>query len=136
MTAATKWLLAIVGLLLANLIAMVVLIAASSSGSSRVLPHYYDRAVHYDDAIEQAANNRALGWQVSARFVNRVLVVELRDRDGAPIDGATIEVDGAARARARAFLYRSPVAPGIYDLTITAEKGGARFVERVVAEAR
>lgn len=137
MSAGTKWLLAIVGLLVANLIAMVVLISVSVSGASRVVPKYYERAVHYDDAIDQAARNVALGWRVETRFVDRVLVVDVRGRDGARIDDARIDVSGASRAvNARPFAYRTPVDAGIYDLTVTVERGSERFVEQRVAEAK
>jgi hypothetical protein len=45
MTAGTKWLLAIVGLLAANVLAAVILIiAAHSSGQSKVLPDYQTEA--------------------------------------------------------------------------------------------
>lgn len=40
MKASTKWLIAIVGLLLANMIAMAVLIGAATNGGSIVLPEY------------------------------------------------------------------------------------------------
>ena len=137
MSAATKWLLAIVGLLVANLIAMIVLTTVSMSGGSRVVPKYYERAVHYDDAIDQATKNVALGWRVDARVVDRVLVVDVLGRDGARIDDARIDVSGAPRAiNARPFTYRTPVDAGIYDLTITVERGGDRFVEQRVAEAK
>jgi len=137
MTAGMKWLLAIVGLLVANLIAMVILISFSASGGSRVVPKYYDRAVHYDDVIEQSAKNVALGWRVEARFVDRVLVVDVRDRAGARLADATVEVSGAPRAgNARPFVYRAPVDAGIYDLTITIARGGERFIEQRVAEAK
>lgn len=45
MTAGTKWLLAIVGLLAANVLAAVILlIAAHSGGQSKVLPAYQSEA--------------------------------------------------------------------------------------------
>jgi len=43
MTARTKWIAAIVGLLLANVIACVVLATAAHHGASRVVPGYEDR---------------------------------------------------------------------------------------------
>jgi hypothetical protein len=46
MTAGKKWLLAIVGLLAANMIAMIVLTVIATNGASQVIPAYYNRAVH------------------------------------------------------------------------------------------
>ena len=127
MSAGMKWILAIVGLLTANLVAMAILIGAAHAGGSRVLPQYYERAIHYDDAIDQAAKNRALGWRASARFVGREPIVTVVDREGAPIRDVSV----VATPRA------AGVHPaGIYDLTVTAVRGGERFVEHVVAEAR
>src|SRR5512140_625690 len=94
-----KWILAIVGLLVGNILAMSVLIVASHSGGSRVLPQYYDRAVHYDDRIDQEAHNRALAWQIGARIEQGVVTVTARDRAGVPLEGARVTVEGTERAR-------------------------------------
>jgi len=127
MSAGTKWIVAIVGLLTANLLAMAILIGAAHAGGSRVLPQYYERAVHYDDAIDQAAKNRALGWRVEATFAGREPRVTVRDRAGVAIED--VRVDAVPRARG--------VRPaGVYDLTVTAVRGDDRFVEHVVAEAK
>jgi hypothetical protein len=40
MTARTKWTLAIVGLLLANIVAMIVLIASATTQPARIVPAY------------------------------------------------------------------------------------------------
>jgi len=50
-TPARKWTIAIAGLLGVNVVASVVLAMTASHGSSQVIPDYYERAVHYDDAI-------------------------------------------------------------------------------------
>jgi hypothetical protein len=41
MTPRSKWLLAIAGLLVANVIAMVILAVVANVGGSRVIPSYY-----------------------------------------------------------------------------------------------
>lgn len=127
MTAATKWIVAIVGLLVANLIAMVVLVSAARTNSSQVIPAYYERAVKYDDAIDQAAKNRELGWTVSARWDGR-FVADVRDREGRPLADARIAIDSAARTPGQTR--------GLHDLTITVERGGDRFVQRATVEAQ
>lgn len=127
MTSATKWILAIVGLLAANLLAMAILIGAAQSGRSRVIPDYYQRATHYDDAIAQAATNRALGWHVTARWDNGI-AVDVTDRDGAPLRDARIHVTSQTRTDRQVG--------GIHDVTIVVEKGGARYVEHTTVDAR
>ena len=42
LSARTKWILAIVGLLVGNVIAMVVLAIAANVGGSKVIPAYYE----------------------------------------------------------------------------------------------
>jgi len=127
MSAGTRWIVAIIGLLAVNLVAMGVLMGAARSGPPQVIPDYYDKAVHYDNAIDQAARNRSLGWRVTPRWVSE-FVADVVDRDGKPLVGATVVV--AKRPRT-ANQNR-----GLYDLTITVTRGRDVFVETVVAEAR
>jgi len=137
-SASTKWISAIVGLLLANVVAMGILIGAANAGRSHILPDYYQRAVHYNDTIDQAARNQALGWSVDAKLNDHTARVVVRDRSGVEITDAKIDVIGAARARGgHGFAgLGTRVEPGIYDLTITITRGDAMFVEHVAAEAK
>ena len=54
----------------------------------------YLQGVQYNDTLEQRREQAELGWQASADFASVAtganLEVVLSDRDGAPIDGATI----------------------------------------------
>jgi len=149
MSAGMRWTLAIVGLLVGNILAGVVLIVFAHHGQSRVIPHYYERAVHYDDVLDQAAANRALGWRVDAEIAHGVVTAHVQDRGGVPLAGARVHVAGYARAHAErryaedlmaagAGTYQAPArhAPGWNDLTITIERGGARYVRRMAIEAR
>jgi len=131
--ATTRWILAIVGLLAGNVIAMVILIVASHSGGSQVIPSYYDKAVHYDDQIDQAARNARLGWSITASLDAGAIAIA-----GAPA-GAAISVTGYPRAHAdRTFAFAGPRAPapahGWLDLTITVERGADRFVKHQALE--
>jgi nitrogen fixation protein FixH len=133
MTATTRWVLAIVGLLAGNVVAMVILIAASQDGGSQVIPHYYDKAVHYDDQIDQAARNARLGWSITASLDAGAIAIA-----GAP-PGARVHVTGYPRAHAdRTFAFAGPRAPapahGWLDLTITVERGGDMFVQHQALE--
>ncbi len=125
MTSATKWILAVVGLLAANLVAMGILIGAAQVGHSQVIPDYYNRAVHYDDAIDQAAKNRALGWKVTTRF-DGTIVADVVDRDGHPLAGARVRIDAMPRVPGQTT--------GLHDLTITVERGADTYVEHTTME--
>jgi nitrogen fixation protein FixH len=148
MTAGAKWIFAIVGLLVGNVLAMVLLFVAAHHGSSQVIPSYYERAVHYDDAIDQAAHNRALGWRVDAAIAHGEIVATALDRDGAPLDGAHVHITATARGRRLAPVDSDLVAGGAgryrgaptatrgwHDLTIVVERDGARYVREVAVEA-
>ena len=148
MTARAKWIVAIVGLLAGNVLAMTALAVTASHGHSQVIPAYYERAVHYDDAIDEAARSRALGWHATATLAGGELVVTARDSTGVTLAGARVHVAGYQRAHAGDGFdvelaadgdrYRAPVPAraGACDIQITIERGGARFVERAAIEAR
>ncbi len=127
MSASTRWIVAIVGLLGGNLLAMALLIGAARSDQPKIIPEYYDKAVHYDDAIDQAAKNRALGWQVTPRWSGE-FVADVRDRDGRPLGGAVVTIDKQPRSERQRT--------GVYDLTITVRRGSDVFVQTATAEAR
>lgn len=147
MSPKVKWVGIIVGLLVGNILATGVLIAASSSGASRVIPAYYDQAIHYDDVIAQAAKDRALGWKVEVAIAGDV-IARVHDRNGAPLDDAHVHVVGFARgtgapidvelARTADGVYRAAAVHGIgwQDLTITVKRAADLFVEKVAIEAR
>jgi nitrogen fixation protein FixH len=129
MTAATRWTLAIVGLLGGNLVAMGLLIGAAHSEAPAIIPQYYEKAARYDDAIDQAASNRALGWRISPRWSRTGdFVADVTDRDGKPLVGAVVTIDKRPRSEHQRR--------GLYDLTITVRRGGDVFVQTTTAEAR
>jgi nitrogen fixation protein FixH len=143
-----------VGLLAANAIAGAILLVAATAGHAQVIPAYYERAARYDEEIDQAARNRALGWELAVAVERRAggdaLTVALRDAArGAPVTGARVTITGYHRARAARELHLTPAegagAPGRYqapapagrghyDLVIAAERGADRFVQRAVVE--
>lgn len=146
MNAATRWILAIVALLAANLIAMSLLIAAAGSERSRVLPDYYERAVHFDRTIDQIARNASLGWQVDARLAANALTIVVRDRAGVPVRGAQVEIEAMSRARGvvdtaratpteTAYLVQARWS-GLHDVTIRITHGSNVYVAQHTLEAR
>lgn len=149
MTASRKWFLAIAGLLAANAIAMVVLTVAANDGRSQVIASYYDKAVHFDDQLAREATDRALGWHAEVAIAGGEIDVTIVDGAGTAIDDARVRVTGYQRAHAAELVdvfaaaigdghYRGTAAtrPGWHDLTVAAERGGVRYTQHVVVEAR
>jgi nitrogen fixation protein FixH len=148
MSAGAKWIVAVVGLLAGNVLAGVVLIGAAHHGASRVLDGYYEHAVHYDDAIDEAARDRDLAWHVGVTIDHGVATVTATDANGQPIERAHVQIAGVERAAtarsihgdlaaAGAGAYRAQLGgAGWIDLAITIERGRDRYVRRFALEAR
>jgi hypothetical protein len=120
---------------------------ASDDPSFAVERNYYDKAVHFDQAREQAQKNASLGWRVEldtkAVGSNIQLLVLVKDKDGLPIRDAAITVEAFANARAKdvviARFVPEPGAPqsarlplifaGLWELRFTVEARGERFTE-------
>nr|MDQ3364095.1 FixH family protein [Myxococcota bacterium] len=147
MNATLRWTLIIIGFLVANALAMAFLVVASSSSRAQVIPDYYERAAHYDDVIDQASRNRALGWRTSIDVVGGALLVEVRDSSGTPLDDARVQVTGAPRAHAASTFavelatrgsgrYQAAHAgrAGVHDVTVTVERAGHRFTSAGMVE--
>lgn len=150
MSAATKWIIAIVVLLGGNIAAMVILAVVASATSPAIVPEYYERAAHYNDALDEAARSRALGWSASVRIAQASIEVDVRDAGGAGIDGAVVRVSGYPRAHATRTIDTTLVAMGhgtyrvalparaigVHDLTVVVERGAERFTAPATVEAR
>ena len=143
------WVIAIVGMLGANVVAMTILAVVASDGGTQVIPAYYDKAAHYDDELDRAEVSRALGWHAGAVMSGGAIEVVVLDAAGQPIDGATVRVTGYQRAFAADQLdvvlpaigggrYRGEIHDrlGWHDLTVSAERAGARYSQHVAVEAR
>lgn len=150
MSAATRWTLAIIALLGGNLVAMVVLATTASREDAQVIPDYYEKAVHYDEAIDEAARSEALGWSAEPTLLASTLEVRVLDRAGNTVTGARVQVDGYPRAHAVDRIDTKLVAsgPGVYrvrlagqrlgwhDLRIVVEHEGQRFTQQATVEGR
>ena len=148
MTAGKRWVMAVVGLLAANMVATVFLVTRAASGASEVIPNYYETGVHYDTAIDRATASRALGWSATAKVAGGELVVAVRDRGGAPVSGARVTVAGYQRAYSTerlavalvpagtAYHGAFPARPGVQDLTVTVERGRDHFEQALAVVAR
>ncbi len=149
MSAKLTWTIAIVGLLAGNIVAMIVLMMAAGSASPAIVPDYYERAAHFDTAIDDARRSASLGWTTHQVVSPTGIEVRVADRDGAPLGDATVRVTGYARAQATRQIdvtlvatgpgtYRAGLAStaGVHDLTIVVERGADRFVASTTVEAQ
>jgi nitrogen fixation protein FixH len=149
MNARWRWLLAIAGLLLANVIAMVTLAVAANHGSAQVIPDYYAKATHYDDELDRSTRSQALGWRIDIADASDAIEATVVDASGAPITGASVRLTGYQRAHASELVdialiatsaghYRGvmPKRRGWYDLVARIEAHGAYYTRRIVIEAR
>lgn len=142
-----RWIGFVVFLLVANAVAMGYLVAKSGDPTPRVLPDYYAKAIAWDTIAAERGASDALGWSVTAHLGD-ALEIELRDRDGAPLAGATIDASVRHRSRADHVLriapaesapgrYAASVAlaqPGLHVVELTAVRGAERFVTALVVE--
>ncbi|HVV82221.1 MAG TPA: FixH family protein [Kofleriaceae bacterium] len=131
MSAATRWIGIIVGLLLGNVVAVSVLIGKSSGDTRhRVLPDYYARAAAWDSTMDEAKASVALGWRADLDVDGRQLTLTVVDRAGTPVDGAAVELTAVPRGRVDATVkaVAVAVAPGVYRVALTGKRGGLHDV--------
>ncbi|MCC6357954.1 MAG: FixH family protein [Phycisphaerales bacterium] len=101
------WPLFIVGLIVAQFSAAGALIwYAVTDPTFAIEPNYYQKALKWDETARQLAANRALGWKPALEFADqstrgtRVTRLQIVDRTGASIDGATVSVESFFHADA------------------------------------
>ncbi|MBX7169167.1 MAG: FixH family protein [Pirellulales bacterium] len=146
------WGAVIVGLLLFQIAACLLIIyLATSDASMAVVPEYHEKALHWDDAQAAQRASDALGWQASWAFDDTVDVLgrreirlSLHDASGRPVGGAmpTVEVFHHAHAAAAerftlvelgsgsglySFVARVS-RPGIWELRLRAVRGQDTFL--------
>jgi len=115
--AALKWGAIIVGILGTSFtVGMVMLYVSASDPSFAVEPEYYDQALNWDEHAEQRRVNAELDWRIEIQeqpgFTAgvRTLTVTLTDRDGNPIEEATVGVIAFHNARS-ANRFEFPMIP-------------------------
>ena len=134
------WPAALAGLLAASAAGNIAfMIVANRDASFAVERDYYKKAVEWDRAMAQQAANAELGWQATARLEPTAggtarLVVRLRDAAGAPLDGAAVEAEAFASARARDVhaLVLDSQGGGVYGGTLPTPRSGVWEVRVVV----
>jgi hypothetical protein len=93
---------------------------------------YYQKAVRWDDEMQQQRRNVALGWTLTptlgpvARDTGAVLHVMLCDASGAPLSGATVVVIATSNLSANAPLSATlgETSSGAYGARMPLRRGG------------
>ncbi len=127
---------------------------ATDDPSFAVEKDYYKKAVAWDQAAAQAAENARLGWKVELATEPHGkelrVVARVKDAQGAPIRGATVALEAFANARASRVVstrlevgddasYRGGldlIQAGLWEFRFSVEARGQRFTETVRQEVR
>ncbi len=141
MTDATRWTLAIVGILGAAVTSAVTLAVVSQmGGKSKVIPDYYERATNFDSNIAEANAARALGWHATVKLAGGQLSACITDAAGLPLDVA-VRAIGQHRSTPDQNIERvlQPQGAGCYqvafadkvgwyDVVVRANRGADKFL--------
>lgn len=109
-----------------------VMLVARNDLSFAIEPDYYQKALHWDEVMEQEQRNLALGWSIDARIElgsesrpGRVVIL-IRDSSGHAVDGAQVQAVAFHNARAAQRLSTTlhEEAPGTYTATLDADRPG------------
>jgi nitrogen fixation protein FixH len=119
---------------------------ARDRNAAAVEPDYYRKAVAWDSSMADERRSAALGWRAEAELgavaaAGTALTVRLAGPDGAPLDGATVEVtaihnlDALHHVDARlaplgggAYAARLPLRHvGLWELRLRAVRGADRY---------
>lgn len=106
--------IAFFGVVAAVNVGFVVMSIRSFPGQVSVTP-YEDGLIH-DRKLAQIAAQERLGWRAGAAAAPNAVVVEMRDRDGAPLNGLALEgkLERPATEAGRLTLRFRETAPGRY----------------------
>lgn len=149
MSAATRWALVPVVLLLLCIGGQVILVSASNAAPGlAVEPHYYEKAQRWDERQAQERRATDLGWRVDVDLAPGEVHVRV-DADDAPLTGATVELIALHPARPDRRFLLTPVerapgrhvapfsfeAPGAWELQVDVRRGGERTLRTFSREA-
>ncbi len=144
----TFWMLVPVVLLGASVLGVgsIASVAARDPGFA-LEKNYYERAVHWDQQQAEWAENARLGYRLELGVVpvehGAELVLQVVDRTGAALHGASVRVEAFANARSaeRQTLelaealdgtYRASIGdprPGLWEFRCAVSQGGDRYTE-------
>ena len=98
--------------------------AALSTFTGVTVPRAYERGRQYDQVLDEAARQRAMGWQADVALAGNRVTVTVRDAAGAPVTG---ELAGLLRRPLEGTdlpLTWTAGGPGIWTTTIATPKSG------------
>lgn len=142
------WPALIVGLLVAGAGANLWLMFVATRDASFAVEHnYYEKALRWDETMAQEARNARLGWSVAVQLERAIsprgarIRARILDHDGAPVEGARVDLEAFASARASrvftatltpesagAYGARLPFDhPGLWELRVRVERGDQVF---------
>lgn len=147
-----RWIAFVAALFLLQVGAVVVMISIATRDRSFALePDYYQKAMHWDESAQLQRASARLGWslalEVEPQNANGTQVVSaiIRDREGNPVQGATVTAEWFHHARARErhlaeFVagpdgsYAAPLVfsrSGLYEFRLTAKRGDETYVTKI-----
>jgi nitrogen fixation protein FixH len=134
---------------------LVLLVLAVDDPSFAVEPEYYEKAMAWDARRAQDRHNEELGWSLdlevdpeTSQAGSHRVEARLLDRDGAPLEGATVRLQTFHNARAGQILettllpagegrYRATLAlgrPGLWEFRFVVERGEETYTERLLRD--
>jgi nitrogen fixation protein FixH len=143
----------LIGIHIVSVVTMVVV--ATHDRSFAIEPDFYQKGLHYDQTIQQQRENTRLGWSVKLEVSRplsgtnmRNVACRLVDRDGKPLDGATVDLVAFAHVRASRRIscvlmsqdaghYVGTMAfadPGIWEFRLAVTRGKEAFTHVVKQE--
>jgi nitrogen fixation protein FixH len=139
------WPLLIVALLFVGGVGpnLLLFVVANSDPSFSVEPDYYQKSLRWDERLAQERRNSELGWTLGLDLrpeespqLGVRLTAMLFDRTGAPLDGASVELEAFHNARASEIVKASlrGSGEGTYLANLPAGRAGLwefRFVVRL-----
>jgi nitrogen fixation protein FixH len=127
-------------MLLVVVVNAVMVTAALTTYTGTTTGRAYDRGRGYDQVLEEAARQQALGWQAELMRADGALLLTLRDRAGAPLPASTAVAARLQRPLEREALVldftpsgpgqwraATAAAPGQWEAQVTLTAGADRF---------
>jgi nitrogen fixation protein FixH len=138
---AKRWpafIFALIGLQLA--LGAITVYFATNDPSFAIEPDAYEKALNWDERAEARRASEALGWTCDLRvgqsdgLGDRYLFLTVTDRDGRPLESATVRglAFHQARAAERFALEFRPVSPGLYRAKAALRRDGRWSVQLTV----
>ena len=129
-----------------GVLGVVAVMLATGDPAWRVVPHYHDRAIHWDRVATARAASEQLGWKTTITpgttadiYGHRDITVTLTTADGKPLSGATVKGELWHHARpgdlVELTLRESAEQPGLYMGRARASRSGLWQVELNVRKA-